>query len=275
MTTTASPRRSTNDNNNNNNNNKQKNKKRRNSPKKSTVVMMTTTTTTGNRKSKSPRKKQQQQEILSEKEKSRYIALDCEMVGVGEQGHESALARVVMVNWEGHLVLDLYVKPKRPVTDYRTFVSGITPQLLENAVSLETCRALCREALRDKVLVGHGLKGDLRVLQLTHPWYDTRDTAKYEPFMKVRFPEDGILWPRKLRDLALENLEREIQTPGLAHSPVEDAQTAMDLYKCVRTKWEKVMDYKIKKTRAIQQQQQQQQQLAPTDTTPPSTVPPQ
>merc|ERR1719174_2280295 len=102
-----------------------------------------------------------------------------------------------------------------------------------------------------KILIGHALKNDLRVLGITHPWYETRDTAKYDPFMKIRF-NDNILWPRKLKDLAYENLKRDIQREGEPHSAYEDAAAAMDLYRLVRRKWEKVMDYKINKTRHIE-----------------------
>lgn len=34
------------------------------------------------------------------------MALDCEMVGVGEEGEESSLARASMVDIEGRIVLD-------------------------------------------------------------------------------------------------------------------------------------------------------------------------
>lgn len=50
------------------------------------------------------------------------------MVGVGEGGVESILARVSIVNFYGHLILDRHVKPKEKVTDYRTAVSGIRPK---------------------------------------------------------------------------------------------------------------------------------------------------
>lgn len=177
--------------------------------------------------------------------------MDCEMVGVGSRGKRSALARVVMVNWNGCVVLDLYIQPAEPITDYRTFVSGITPAHLLNAVSLSEAREKVREILDKKILVGHGLKNDLHALEITHPWQQTRDTAKYEPFMKVRF-EDNILWPRKLKELCQQKLHRDIQTEGQSHSPIEDATAALDLYKHVYAKWEKAMDYKIQKTRDIE-----------------------
>ncbi len=57
------------------------------------------------------------------------MALDCEMVGVGINGQESALARVCIVNSYGNVIYDKFVRPnpKDPVVDYRTKWSGVRP----------------------------------------------------------------------------------------------------------------------------------------------------
>ena len=209
----------------------------------------------GKKKKNAPPSSHQKQELqqLSQEEKDLYIAIDCEMVGTGRDGQRSSLARVCMVDWDGNHLLDLYVRQTCQVTDYRTFVSGITEDDLtsEQAVDFEECRTRVLDIVQGKILVGHALKNDLHVLQISHPWHQVRDTGKYEPFMKIRF-DDGILWPRKLKDLAKEKLDRDVQQSGQPHCPFEDAQTALDLYKKVRNKWEKAMEYKIKKTLEIQ-----------------------
>ena len=192
--------------------------------------------------------------------------MDCEMVGVGEYGLTSTPARVTIVNWDGHVVYDQCIRPTEPVTDYRTFVSGITAADLESesAVDLEQCRARVAKLIGGKTLVGHALKNDLTALQLHHPWQYTRDTAKYEPFMKQRFDNhynNGVLWPRKLKELMWEHLELEIQPLGRPHSAHEDAYAAMRLYQAVRPKWEKVMEYKIRKTADIVSAAQQGERL--------------
>jgi len=56
--------------------------------------------------------------------------MDCEMVGVGERGRESVLARVSLVNQFGKCIYDKYVKPTDEVTDYRTFVRHVGSSLL-------------------------------------------------------------------------------------------------------------------------------------------------
>ena len=62
----------------------------------------------------------------------KYLALDCEMVGVGIDGSESSLARVSLVNFHGAVILDEYVRQKERVVDYRTQWSGIRPNDLVN-----------------------------------------------------------------------------------------------------------------------------------------------
>ena len=51
------------------------------------------------------------------------------------------------------------------------------------------------ELLKGKILIAYVLKNDFKVLgmmgELAHPWHDVRDTAKYEPFMKMCKPEQS------------------------------------------------------------------------------------
>jgi hypothetical protein len=67
------------------------------------------------------------------------IGMDCEMVGVGEDGKDSILARVSIVNHFGHCIYDKFVKPTEKVTDYRTHVSGVRPADLNHGNVLEDC----------------------------------------------------------------------------------------------------------------------------------------
>lgn len=189
---------------------------------------------------------------LSLDEQGRYLALDCEMVGIGEGGLKSALARVSIVDYNNVIIFDTYVKVNEPVTDYRTFVSGIREEHLQSDIAMDfaQCQSIVKKILHQKILVGHALKNDLHVLELEHPWHDCRDTAKYEPFMKKDKLRE-ILRPRKLKDLAETKLNRIIQKDGQEHCPIEDAIAALDLYKKARVKWEKAMSYKMKRTSEI------------------------
>lgn len=210
------------------------------------------------------------------------VALDAEMVGVGKYGEDSSVARVVIVNWDGKVMFDEYIRQTQPVVDYRTFVSGITPEQLSTAtLSLRDARKRILKILYGKLLIGHALKNDLKALGMSHPWWLIRDvsssppdslivqytsaqnltfviissdfqkTARYEPFMQS-FGPDASLWPRKLKDLSMEKLGSDIQSYGKPHSPYEDAMAALDLYKMVRVEWEKLMQKKVARTNEIQ-----------------------
>ena len=138
-----------------------------------------------------------------------HIAIDCEMVGVGRDGIRSALARCSVVNYDGHVLYDRYVRPLEPVTDYRTHVSGIEPHHIApnapNCVELNACRTAVTALLSanagpagGRILVGHSLRNDMEVLMLSHPPQLVRDTAQYKPFCPHR--------PRALRKLVAEHL---------------------------------------------------------------------
>lgn len=72
-------------------------------------------------------------------DKSKYVALDCEMVGLGEDGKVSALARCAIVDYDGNVIFDEFVRPPGFVTDFRTKYSGIRKKDLrrDNAISLQ------------------------------------------------------------------------------------------------------------------------------------------
>ena len=154
-------------------------------------------------------------------EAGKYVAIDCEMVGVGPTpDRESALARVSVVNFHGHQLYDSFVQTKETVTDYRTHVSGITEALLRQARSLEAVQADVAKLIDGKILVGHSLRSDLEALFLSHPSRDIRDTSRHPAFRQLsngRTPG--------LKKLAKELLGLDIQ--GGEHSSVEDARATM------------------------------------------------
>ena len=191
-------------------------------------------------------KKQSYEDSIPTEIKDKYVALDCEMVGIGAEGRQSALARVSITDWYGQIVLDTFVQVPDRVTDFRTFVSGIRAKDIKmtnsNAMELHACRKKVGEILKNKILVGHSLKNDFAALMLGHPKHLIRDTARYKPFMRASGRNGGKLKPRKLRDLVKEHVGLIIQKDGEAHTSVEDAKATMELYKSVREQWEKEVE---------------------------------
>lgn len=161
----------------------------------------------------------------------KYVAMDCEMVGVGPEGVESALARVSLVNYHGAVLLDTFVKPVERITDYRTHVSGVEPHHLVDAPTLASVQQRVWELIQGKILVGHSLRNDFRVLFIEHPRRMTRDTSKYRPFRRISRGKNP-----SLKRLAKEVLGVDIQ--GGAHDSVDDARVAMLLYRAHKVDWE-------------------------------------
>lgn len=182
------------------------------------------------------------------------------MVGVGEEGVESALARVSMVNFHGVTILDKFVRPKERVTDYRTHVSGIQPRMLrkdQGAISLKEAQEEVMRIIEGRVVVGHALQNDLSALLLSHPKSLIRDTSKYGVFKRM----SGGRTPG-LKRLAKAILGKDIQSGehssvshpipflSLIYSPthplthfsyvqVEDARITMEIYRAHKEDWDR------------------------------------
>ena len=165
----------------------------------------------------------------------RFVAMDCEMVGVGEQGSRNALGRCSIVSYEGDVLYDKYVKPDRPIVDYRTPWSGIVAEHMETAIPFYQAKKEAAEILKDKIIIGHDLRNDFSVLEMSHPEHDVRDTSRYRGLRYL----GGV--DEKKRSVGLKMMVerlfgRKIQTGP--HCSVEDARAAMSLYRLVDGQWE-------------------------------------
>lgn len=184
----------------------------------------------------------------------KYVAMDCEMVGVGLNGLDDMLARVSIVNRRGDVLLDKFVKPQERVVNYRTSVSGVRPHDMANGEDMATVQDEVVQILQgkfqfnaiegillmkclffllsDKILIGHGINKDLSVLRIKHPKQNIRDTAFYKPLRRLmangRTPS--------LKRLSQAILGKEIQTGE--HSSVEDARAVMSIYNILASDWE-------------------------------------
>lgn len=139
--------------------------------------------------------------------KDLYLAFHAQM---RREGHRMKLERLVVLNWDKQVVLDL----------------------AEDAISRERVEPLCK----GKVLIGHSLDYILRALNFTHPWIDLRDIATYAPFMKeVSDPLSVMLVPRPVEEL--QTLTKKYSEDPL----IQQASSCMKLYQSTRTDWEQDM----------------------------------
>ncbi|KAL8348290.1 hypothetical protein RB598_001547 [Gaeumannomyces tritici] len=172
-----------------------------------------------------------QQEDGQQQRLGKYVGIDCEMVGVGDGGHESALARVSLVDFHGAQVYDSLVRPRQHVTDWRTHVSGVGPRDMAAARPFADVQAQVAALLAGRIIVGHDVKHDLAALELDHPHRAVRDTAKFSGFKKY-----GHGPKPALRVLSREILGLEIQDG--THSSIEDARVAMLLFRRYKSQFD-------------------------------------
>jgi len=161
------------------------------------------------------------------------VALDCEMVGVGSL-KRNALARCSIVDYHGNVIYDQHIKPHDKITDYRTKWSGILPSHMRKAVPFKVARKQIMKILANKIIVGHSLHFDFKILKYRRQAADVRDTSKCVLLRsKASLPTNQTPSLMKLSRLVLG---RDIQVG--THCSVEDSIAAMDLYRTVEECWE-------------------------------------
>ncbi|KAL3981542.1 Exonuclease family protein [Acanthocheilonema viteae] len=170
-----------------------------------------------------------------ENELTNVLGIDCEYVGIGINGKDNMLARVSIVNIHGRCIYDKYVIPRENVTDYRTPISGIRPINLVNGEPFQKVQSEVHKLLSGRIVVGHSLKNDFKVLNLFHTRRMTRDTSTYLPFRKIL----RISKTPSLKLLAKQLLGIDIQNGE--HDSIIDARVAMRLYVLNRKQWENYM----------------------------------
>lgn len=155
----------------------------------------------------------------------RIVALDCEMVQ-GVDG-SNVLARVSIVDFYGTVILDSFVSSSIEIEDFRTEWSGVRPHNLIGAPSFSTIQRKVCDIISNKIVVGHSLHIDFKVLELDHPTQYRRDIAKSRFIIQKYGNERGQ--PVSLKRLTFEIFNRDIQV--VEHDSIEDATATLNIYK--------------------------------------------
>ena len=155
-----------------------------------------------------------------EEKTRRIVAIDCEMIST--ESNPNTLARVSVVDFDGNVLLDEYVKPKDKVRNYKTAVSGIKASHLKFARPFEAVQQQVKEMLRNCTVVGHAISHDLQALDLVLPAEEVADTQK---LYKLSHGVKAV----SLRKMVEAELGKVIQEAE--HDSVEDARATMQVYR--------------------------------------------
>jgi len=127
------------------------------------------------------------------------------------------LARIVAVDQNGSVLLDVCVKPRSVVLDYRTHLTGLRKDSFSNAVDFETARSRLLNLLTpETLLVGHRLTSELEALKLWHGTIidvsllfgvETRKQFQYHPLRYLAEHVMGIAVEENSPHDALENAQ--------------------------------------------------------------------
>lgn len=178
---------------------------------------------------------------------TKKIAIDCEMM---QSNIGQVLGRVSIVNYEGEIIFDTFVCYPEPIiiTNTDEKYSGIAwndidPQ--NGARPFSEVQAYLVELLRDRIVIGHDIQKDLKVisvdlpsqilrlqgvaLRLTPISFDMtiRDTQKCSRYRQ--YANHGANQGPSLKNLALGVLGRPIKQGRV--SSVEDAIATMEVYR--------------------------------------------
>ena len=187
------------------------------------------------------------------------VAIDCEMVACEPSRswlaklpvkrnkrnklptEVSVAGRCAIVDYDGNVLYDKYIRPSLSIVDLRTCISGITAGHMAKATPFDNARREILEMLQGKLVVAHDIRHDLAALQIPQNVLsrNIRDTSTCQILRK----EAGVpsTHPNaSLRSLAMGVLGRDVQK-HIPHSPVEDARIAMELYRAVEEEWEREM----------------------------------
>jgi len=91
--------------------------------------------------------------------------MDCEFV---KSGDKELLARLSIVDKEGNILLDSYVRPNEKITDYLTDISGVTYTHIKNAPDQQTVVEKAKKVMYNKIVIGHTIAKDFEVCGLQH-----------------------------------------------------------------------------------------------------------
>ncbi|KAF0509358.1 Rex4p [Gigaspora margarita] len=150
-----------------------------------------------------------------------YISLDCEFIHIGPPGEsvvKTEVSQVAIVDYDGNVLLNSYVRPVEPKSHWRTH----RDYLYINAPSPAEMRSEVYKIIEGRIIVGFEMINDLLGLEIDHPLSLLRDISLCHKYRRM-----------SLAAAVQIELKRNIQQ-NLYHDAIEDASITMELFRASR-----------------------------------------
>ncbi|KAG8470149.1 hypothetical protein KFE25_008570 [Diacronema lutheri] len=162
------------------------------------------------------------------------FSVDVECVATGVQHHDRSLAQIGLVDADGSPVLNLYIKPERPVVSYLHPLTGLSAELIaQQGIELNDALARLRATLpRDAILVGQNILKDVEWLGLKEG-VDFACAIDLAALFRVWTSENRYAYFSQDHTAAVWLRGTPFaRAPGAFHDALADAATSMALFHC-------------------------------------------
>ncbi|KAF2072195.1 hypothetical protein CYY_006492 [Polysphondylium violaceum] len=177
------------------------------------------------------------QEESDDKSATKYLAIDCKVLEV--EGNKSSIGKICIANQFGNIIYEKVVIPLENVIDYRTKYTGLTRDIINRkGVKFFEVQKEVEKILRDKIIIGHDLNEDLKVLKLTYKKKQLRDALHFPQFFNPTTKEQDSLKNISKRELKFSPDRWEVDG-------VRDAKLCMLLYLKCKKEWEQFTNQKF------------------------------
>ncbi|KAI9293478.1 hypothetical protein K502DRAFT_325308 [Neoconidiobolus thromboides FSU 785] len=137
------------------------------------------------------------------------------------------LAKVTIVDSNGRLVYNAFVKSSKQVVNYNRKVYGFTSEDFNKGKPFLKVQEEVKDIIEGRVLIGANLNKSLSLLNITHPKINSCDIVKFRPLLKVNCG----------RPLTLKKISKHLLGLWIQDKPidiVEDSYACMAIYSIIK-----------------------------------------
>jgi len=177
------------------------------------------------------------EEESDDKTATKYLSIDCKVLEV--EGNKSSIGKICIANQFGNIIYEKVVIPMETIVDYRTKFTGLTKDIInKQGVKFLEVQKEVEKILRDKIIIGHDLNEDLRVLKLSFKRKQLRDALHFSKFFNPQTKEQDSLKNISKRELQFSPDKWDVDG-------VRDATLCMILYLKCKKEWEQFVAQKF------------------------------